>query len=163
MGLTAAAALWFLPAVIPIAIFVSWSDMQRMKIPNVATDALILYYAVIGLFAFPFVDYLWHWAHFFVVLAAGIVLNAARVMGAGDAKFMASAAPMIALEDIRLIIVLASACLLAGYVTHRLARFSPIRKMTPDWKSWETGNRFPMGFPLSMTLLFYLLLVAIYR
>ncbi len=163
MGLTAEAAYWFLPAVIPIAIFVSWSDMRRMKIPNIATDGLIICYAILGLFALPFVDYLWHWSHFAVMLAAGIVMNAARIMGAGDAKFIASAAPMVALADLRLIIILLTACLLAGYATHRLARISPLRRMTPDWESWETGKRFPMGFPLSMTLLFYLVIVAIYR
>lgn len=163
MGLTAEAAYWFLPAVIPIAIFVSWSDLRRMKIPNIATDGLLLCYAVLGLFALPFTDYLWHWSHFAVMLIVGILLNAARVMGAGDAKFIASAAPMVALDDLRLIIILLAACLLAGYATHRLARISPIRRMTPDWESWDTGKRFPMGFPLSMTLLFYLLLVATYR
>ena len=163
MGLTATAALWFLPAVIPIAIFVSFSDMKRMKIPNLATDGLLLCYAVLGLFALPFIDYLWHWLHFIIVLVVGFFLNAARVIGAGDAKFMASAAPMIAFADLHLIIVLLAACLLGGFATHRLARLSPIRKMTDDWESWGTGKKFPMGFPLSMTLLFYLLIVAIYR
>jgi prepilin peptidase CpaA len=163
MGLTAAAAFWFLPVVIPIAIFVSWSDMKRMKIPNVAVYTLVLCYAVLGLLALPFPDYLWHWTHLFVVLAFGIILNAIGAMGAGDAKFMAAAAPMVALNDLRLIIVLFAACLLAGYATHRLARISPIRKMTPEWESWTAGKRFPMGFPLSMTLLFYLIFVAIYR
>ncbi|MFQ1699136.1 prepilin peptidase [Loktanella agnita] len=163
MGLTAWAAYWFLPAVIPIAIFVSFSDMRRMKIPNIANDALLIYYAIIGLIALPFVDYLWHWSHFIVVLAAGILMNAVRLIGAGDAKFMAAAAPMVAYEDLRLIIVLLCACLLAAYATHRLARISPLRRMVPDWESWETGKKFPMGFPLSMSLLFYLLIVAIYR
>jgi prepilin peptidase CpaA len=163
MGMTATTAYWFLPAVIPIAIFVSWSDLKRMKIPNIAVYTLIVCYAILGLLALPFTDYLWHWTHLFVVLALGIVLNAIGAIGAGDAKFMAAAAPMVALEDLRLIIVLAAACLLAGYATHRLARISPIRKMTPDWESWTAGKRFPMGFPLSMMLVFYLLIVAIYR
>lgn len=163
MGLTATAALWFLPVVVPIAIFVSWSDMKRMKIPNVAVYTLAISYAVLGLLALPFTDYLWGWSHLVVVLVFGILFNAAGAIGAGDAKFMAAAAPMIALEDLRLVIVLFAACLLAGYATHRLARISPIRKMTPEWESWTTGKRFPMGFPLSMTLLFYLLYVAVYR
>lgn len=137
--------------------------MKRMKIPNVAVYTLVLCYAVLGLLALPFPDYLWHWTHLFVVLAFGIILNAIGAMGAGDAKFMAAAAPMVALNDLRLIIVLFAACLLAGYATHRLARISPIRKMTPEWESWTAGKRFPMGFPLSMTLLFYLIFVAIYR
>ena len=137
--------------------------MRSMKIPNMATDFLLLYYAVIGLIALPFYDYLWHWSHFAVVLAIGILMNAAKVLGAGDAKFMAAAAPMVAYADLRLVFALLASCLLAGYVTHRIARLSFIRKMTPHWESWDTGRKFPMGLPLSMTLLFYLLIVAIYR
>ena len=34
-------AAWFLPFVIPIAIWVAWSDMSSMKIPNKAVLALL--------------------------------------------------------------------------------------------------------------------------
>ncbi|WP_342076739.1 prepilin peptidase [Yoonia sp. SS1-5] len=163
MGLTAQAAWWFLPAVIPIAIYVSWSDMSAMKITNKAVIALIIAYAILGLFAFPFQTYLWQWTHLAVMLVVGIMLNAGGVMGAGDAKFIAAASPMIMIADLRLIIVLLAAALIGAYVTHRLAMHSALRRMVPEWESWKTGKRFPMGFPLSMTLLFYLLIVATYR
>lgn len=163
MELTASAAYWFLPAVIPIAVYVSWSDMSAMKIPNKAVMALVLAYAVLGIFAFPFQVYLWQWVHLFVALVIGILLNAARVMGAGDAKFIAGAAPMLALGDLRLIMILFASCLLAGYAAHRIAKYAGLRRLVPEWQSWQSGKRFPMGFPLSMTLLFYLLLIAIYR
>lgn len=163
MGLTAAAAWWFLPAAIPIAIYVSWTDLSMMKITNKAVLALVISYAVLGLFAFSFDMYLWQWLHLVIMLMVGILLNAAGVMGAGDAKFIAAASPMVVVADLRLIVILLAATLLAGYVTHRLAKHSPMQRMVPDWKSWETGKRFPMGFPLSMTLVFYLLIVAVYR
>lgn len=163
MALTAYAAYWFLPAVVPIAIYVSWSDMSSMKIPNKAVMALVLAYAVLGLIALPFQVYLWQWTHLFIMLLVGMLLNAARVMGAGDAKFIAAAAPMFAHDDLRFILILFASCLLAGYVVHRVAKHSALRKFVPDWQSWETGKRFPMGFPLSMTLVFYLVLVVIYR
>jgi len=88
-GIPTFAAGLFLLAALPISIFVAYSDMSRMKIPNVAVVALII----------------------------------------------------------------------AGYVTHRIAKNSPIRKLVPNWESWTSGNRFPMGFPLAMTLVFYLILV----
>ena len=163
MAMTAYAAWWFLPAVIPIAIYVSWSDMSTMKIPNRAVIALVVAYAVLGLFAFPFQLYLWQWLHLIVALLAGMVLNAARAMGAGDAKFIAAAAPMVLLDDLRLIIVLLCACLLAGYVVHRAAKYAGARKLVPAWESWQSGRRFPMGFPLSVTLVFYLGLAAASR
>jgi prepilin peptidase CpaA len=45
-------------------------------------------------------------------------------------------------------------------VTHRIVKHSPLRRLVPDWKSWNAGRKFPMGLPLGMTLVFYLLLAA---
>lgn len=163
MGLTASAALWFLPAVVPIAIYVAWSDLQRMKIPNVAVYALVISFAVLGLIALPFGHYLWHWLHLPVMLLIGFIMNMARVLGAGDAKFIAAAAPFIATTDLPLVLPLFAACLMPGLVTHRLVKISPLRRWVPHWQSWTTTRRFPMGFPLAMTLVFYLTLIAVYR
>ena len=157
MALSAHAAALFLIAALPISLFVAWSDLSRMKIPNVAVGALALAYAVLGLIALPFDAYLWGWAQLGIVLVIGIVLNAVGAVGAGDAKFAAAAAPMIAPGDVRQLLVLFSVCLLAGYVTHRAAKFSPLRRAVPQWESWTSGRRFPMGFPLGMTLVFYLI------
>ena len=163
MGLSAWAAAWFLVAAVPIGFFVAFSDLARMKIPNIAVGALLLSYAAIGLIALPFEQYLWHWTHFFVVLVIGFVLNAAGAFGAGDAKFMAGAAPMVAVDDLRLLLPIFAASLLAGYVTHRIAKHSPLRRAVPHWESWTAGKRFPMGFPLAMTLIAYLLIVIMLR
>lgn len=163
MILTAYAAGWFLVAALPIAFWVAWNDMRAMKIPNLANYALVASFAVLGLIALPFDMYLWQWLNLVVVLLIGILLNAAGVVGAGDAKFAAAAAPMIAKADVPILIPIFAATLLAGYVTHRLAKHSPLRKLVPEWKSWETGKRFPMGFPLGMTLVFYLTFVFMVR
>ncbi|MFG5383852.1 prepilin peptidase [Yoonia sp. R2-816] len=160
--MTAYAAYWFLPAVIPIAIYVSWSDMSSMKITNKSVMALVIVYAILGPFAFGLPMYLWQWLHLPVMLAVCILLWAARVMGAGDAKFIAAAAPMLAVADLDLILRVFAACLIASLIVHRLAKHTPIRAQVPHWKSWE-DKRFPKGLPLSMTLVFYLLLVAAYR
>ncbi|MEJ6397193.1 prepilin peptidase [Yoonia sp. 208BN28-4] len=163
MGLTSWAAGWFLLAAVPISLFVAYSDLARMKIPNVAVGALLLAYAVLGLIALPFDVYLWGYVHMIVALVVGIVLNAGGVMGAGDAKFIAAAAPMISLNDLPLVIPVFAASLIGGFLTHRIARASPIRRAVPHWESWTAGKRFPMGFPLGMTLVFYLALVFFSR
>ena len=137
--------------------------MRAMKIPNLANYALVLGFAVLGLIALPFEQYLWQWLNLIIVLVIGIILNAAGLVGAGDAKFTAAAAPMIMKDDLPLLIPVFAACLLAGYVTHRIAKHTPLRKLAPEWESWQTGKRFPMGFPLGMTLIFYLLLVLFTR
>lgn len=163
MDLSATAAAVFLLAAVPISGFVIFSDLSRMKIPNLAVGALVLAYAVLGLIVLPFDQYLWHWTHLVVLLLVGIVLNGAGAMGAGDAKFIAGAGPYLATNDLRLLIVLFAASLLAGYVAHRVARASPIRQAVPHWESWDAGRRFPMGFPLGMTLVLYLAIVAVTR
>ena len=93
MDSTAAAAPYFLPFVVPICLWVAFSDMKLMKIPNVAVLSLVAVYLVVGLFALPLDEYLWRILNGLVVLAIGFVANLARAIGAGDAKFAAAAAP----------------------------------------------------------------------
>ncbi len=150
-------AAWFLPFVIPIVIWVSWSDMATMKIPNKAVIALLLVFAVIGLVALPFTEYLWRWAHFAVVLVITFVLNMVRVLGAGDAKFAAAMAPFIALADWYPFMFLLGATIIAAFIVHRTAKATAIRQMVPNWESW-TRKEFPMGMALAPSLVFYLLI-----
>jgi len=161
MALPASAAIWLLIAALPISFFVAWNDMRSMKIPNVAVGALVFGFAILGLIAFPFAQYLWQWSHLIVVLVVGFVLNMVGVMGAGDAKFAAAAAPYVMLSDLEILGFVFTACVLAGYVTHRIAKHSPLRRIVPEWESWSSGRRFPMGLPLGMTLVTYLVLAAI--
>ena len=131
-----------------------------MIIPNKAVMALVIAFAVLGLIALPLTDYLWRWSHLVVMLVIGMLLNAGRVMGAGDAKFIAAAAPFVALGDLTTVALLLAICLVVGLALHRLAKNSPIRRLVPDWKSWTSGRRFPMGFPLAATLTLYLFLAV---
>ena len=155
-----ATALWFIPFVLPITIWVSWSDMARMKIPNKAVLTTLAVFAVVGLVALPFSEYLWRWAHFAVVLAIGFVLNALRLVGAGDAKFAAAMAPFIGLSDAYPFMFLLGAVIIAAFILHRLARASSLRERVPDWESW-TRREFPMGLALAPSLLFYLIIGAL--
>ncbi len=162
MEQTALAARLFLPFILPICIWVAWSDLRAMKIPNKAVIALAVVFVLLGLFVMPWDQYLWRLSHLVIVLLVGIVLNAAGAMGAGDAKFAAAAALFIALGDLRFLIGLYAANLLAAYVTHRLAKHTPLRKLAPDWKSWNVGSDFPMGLSLGATLALYIVFGAIY-
>lgn len=158
----AAAGLWFLPFATPIALWVMWSDMATMRIPNRAVIALIAVFAGVGLLALPFEAWLWRWAHLGVVLALGFVLSAARLLGAGDAKFAAAMAPFIALPDLGVFLPLFAAILLASFAAHRLVRAIPaLRGLSPGWVSWES-RQFPMGLALGAGLVAYLGLVALF-
>ncbi len=153
------AALTFLPIAAAIGIWVSWSDMRSMKIPNYAVLALGAAYLITGPFVLPLATYGWGFVLCAVVLTAGFVLNAAGVLGAGDAKFAATMAPYFVLSDLRFVLGLFAACLLGAFAAHRLMRATPFRAAAPDWASWS-NPRFPMGLALSGMLIFYLMAVV---
>lgn len=94
------------------------------------------------------------------MLLLGIAVNAAGLVGAGDAKFAAAAAPFIHPGDLVFLLMLLAATLLAAFAAHRLAKHSPLRRMAPGWKSWDSGSDFPMGLALGGVLLLYLALGA---
>jgi prepilin peptidase CpaA len=158
----ATAALAFLPFVAPIALWVAWSDLARMKIPNAAVLALVAVYLIVGPFVLPLGEWGWRWLHLAIVLAVGFVANMAGLLGAGDAKFLAAAAPFVAAADALALTILFASLLIAAFATHRLMRaLPPVRRAVPDWASW-THRKFPMGFALGPALAFYLALAAAY-
>ena len=161
-SLSPLAALAFLIPALPIGIWVAWSDMKTMKIPNKAVMALGAGFLIIGLglvltSLLPFTAFLWGLGLGLIVLVAGFLGNAAGLFGAGDAKFAAVMAPFFIGADARFVMGLFAACLLGAFASHRLAaRIPPFRAATADWASW-TNKDFPMGLALSGTLIFYLL------
>lgn len=154
--MTLTQALSFLPFVLPIAIWVSWSDMKFMKIPNQAVLALAAVWLGVGFLVMPLEAWAWGWALLAIVMVIGFLANMVSLLGAGDAKFAAAMAPFFVLGDIRTTLGLFAACLLAAFVSHRVARRIPaLKPLTTQWVSW-TNKDFPMGLALSATLLFHL-------
>lgn len=162
MAITASSAWWFLPFVLPLCFYVAFTDLSRMKITNQSVIALALVFVILGPFAMPDLEtYFWRLAQLVIMLIIGILLNAIGAMGAGDAKFIAAAAPYVALPDLRLIMALLAASLLGAFVTHRIARATGLRRLAPHWASWDQGKKFPMGLALGMALALYLILGAL--
>lgn len=162
MAITASAAMWFLPFVLPICFYVAYTDLSAMRITNQAVLALAVVFLVVGLIALPLPVYGWRIVTMFAVLVIGIILNAAGAVGAGDAKFAAAAAPFVAPGDLRLLLAVFAANLLAAFATHRLAKYTALRRIAPGWASWDRGWKFPMGLSLGGTLAIYLILGAIF-
>lgn len=179
MVIPAQAALWFVPFVLPICLYVAYTDLREMKIRNHAVTTLAAVFVFVGLIAYaPFTSewisgrigpiplalptYVWQLLHLPLVLLIGVLLNAAGALGAGDAKFAAAAAPFVWTGDLRLATGLLTAGLLGAFVTHRIAKHSPLRRIAPNWKSWDTGKKFPMGLALGGSLAAYLVLGAIH-
>jgi len=166
MDISSTQALVFLVLTLPFCIWAAWSDMKAMKIPNRANDLMLAVFVVAGAAlvlwggdpGWGWSAYLWRFAHFAVVLVIGMAMNAARLMGAGDAKFLAAAAPFVALGDLGLVLMLYLAALIVTFILHRAARASRLRELAPGWTSWQPGKRFPMGLAFGVTLPLYFLL-----
>ncbi len=179
MAIPAVAAAWFFPFVLPICVYVAYTDLSEMRIKNHAVDTLLAVFVVVGLFVLPpwsgewvvgaigplsfsLPVYLWQLSHFLVVLIAVILLNSIGAMGGGDAKFMAAASPFIWVPDILILIAILTSTTLGAFAAHRLAKYTRLRQMAPHWESWNRGKKFPMGLVLSGTLTVYLILGIIH-
>ena len=165
LALTATEALWFLPFVLPICLWVALSDLRAMRIPNVAVLALAGVFLVIGLVlvfglgVWTIETYLWRLAALAVVLLIGFVITSLGLVGAGDAKFAAAMAPFVAPGDGLFFLMLFALVLIGSWITHRVAgRVPAVRRATAGWTSWDQGKLFPMGVALAGALAVYLVL-----
>ena len=138
---------------LPISVWVGVTDLREMRIPNRAVAALALGFAVVGLLCLPLegwtsADWGWRWTHLAVVLVIGMALNAAGLMGAGDAKFAAAAAPFVALGDLGTLVALLAAATLARLdpAPGRQAQLRP-RASRPSWRSWSSGSSSRWAWP----------------
>lgn len=178
MTIPASAAAWFLPFVLPICFYVAFTDMRYMRIRNCAVYTLALAFVVVGLFvlppwsgpwlpgnvgplAFSLPVYAWQLLHIPVVLFIGILLNAAGIMGAGDAKFCAAASAFIWVADLMVLTMILLASILGSFASHRLIKHTALRQVAPHWRSWRR-KKFPMGLTLAGCLWIYLALGIIY-
>lgn len=162
LAITTAEAALFAPFVLPVCAWAAYSDLSRMKIPNKSVLVLALIFVVLGLFVLPLPDFGLRLVQLVVVLIIGIGANALGLLGAGDAKFAAAAAPFIAFDDLNQLLWLFMANVAAGIATHRSVKYTALSRLAPDWESWQRHGKFPMGLCLGGTLAIYLILGIYY-
>lgn len=162
MEISSFAAAVFLPFVLPLCAHVVWTDLSAMRISNRTVLLIAAVFAVVGPFVLPLETYGWRLLTLVLVLLAGMVANAVGLFGAGDAKFIAAAAPFIAPGDIRIALTILTVTLATGFLTHRIAKRTALRRLAPDWESWDRTRDFPMGLALGPALVIYLGLGALY-
>ncbi|MBR9653019.1 prepilin peptidase [Thalassovita aquimarina] len=155
-------AIWLFLLCLPACLWSAWNDLSRMKIPNKAVLLLAVTFVIAAPLLMPLQQVGWQLLQLVVVLLVGMVMNGAGLIGAGDAKFTAAAAPYVMLGDWKLVVLLFATTTLAAVAVHRLAGLTPLRKLAPDWESWTRKGDFPMGLPLGGTLSLYLLIGAVY-
>lgn len=164
LEITALQGLVFGLLTLPICLWTVWTDVTDAKIKNVAVLALVAVFVVAAPFLMPLGEFAWRWTHMGVALALGFALFATVGIGAGDAKFMAAAAPFVALGDLSTIALIYCAFSVALVLAMALARRSArLRTAAPGWIWLEDGNRrhLPLGVGLAPTLSVYFLLGAL--
>ncbi len=161
MAIPATFALVFLLLLAPICFTVAYTDLRGMRIPNWSVGLLTAVFVLAGPLLLPFETYLWQLLHLPVGIGLGFLFYLAGAVGAGDAKFAGAAAPVIFLPDLLVLLMVLMANIIAGFITHRLAKHTALRQLAPHWESWEAGKKFPMGFCLGGSLMIYLLLGAL--
>jgi prepilin peptidase CpaA len=156
--ITPTGALILLVPVLPIAVWAAASDLKRMKIPNRSVLAMAAVWPALGWLAVPtWTAWFWGFAIMAIVLVALYLLYTTGTFGAGDAKYAAAMSGIFVCTSIVFFLALLATSMIAALVLHRIARGIPaIRRMTPDWISWEQKRYFPFGLALSMIVVFYL-------
>jgi prepilin peptidase CpaA len=155
--ITSTGALILLVPALPIAIWATWSDLSRMKIPNKAVLAMAAIWPLLGWLAVPtWTTWFWGFGIMAIVFVLGYLLYATGTYGAGDAKYSAAFSPMFVGTPIVYLLTLIACCMIGALIVHRIANATPpIRRMTPDWVSWDK-RIFPFGLALSAMLVIYL-------
>lgn len=159
--MTAVAAAILLPFTLAIGLWVAFSDMKMMKIPNTSVLALAAVWLVVGILVNPLPVWAMGLALGGIFLVAGFLAATLGVFGAGDAKFIAAMAPFFVQGDLVFVMFLSATVLIAAFAAHRLGGKIPaLRAQVPDWDSW-THKDFPMGLALAGILNIYLAFAAL--
>lgn len=161
LALPDSAALAFLPAAAVIGIWIAWTDMASMRIPNKAVLALLACFLLIAPSVLPLSEVGWRLLAMVGVLIVGFLLSAAGLVGAGDAKYLAVMAAYVDWADAGAFGIILAAAMVAAFVTHRALRaMGPVRRVTQHWASW-TDVKFPLGLALGPALAIYLAMAAL--
>ena len=143
-------------AALPFGLLATYFDLKLMIIPNKVVLGLMAAFLIVGLIFLPFQAFLWQLLGGFIILAIGFVLNAAGLVGGGDAKFAAAMAlfvPFIdALPFLFMLAIITLIVVALHYVVGKLPFAAPI---TTTWKSWAKDRKFPMGFGFGPALIYY--------
>ena len=146
----------------PFALWAAWSDLKFMLIPNDLSTFAALAFILIMPFFLPLDDFGLRVAIAGWVLIAGFLLNAIGQVGGGDVKFATVMVPYAMPQDYQILLTIYLSALLLCFVLHRVAKLALRNSaIVADWKSFDAGGKFPMGLPMALAILVYLIAKAL--
>ena len=146
-----------LAAMLPLMLYVMWSDLKSLRIPNWVVLAVLSVFVATGIWGLPFETFLWRLAHGLIFLAVGFAVFAVGrgKVGGGDMKLVAALVPFVAGAHALLILVIYTVVTFAGLFVHRLIR-AYLRGRQTGWLAFDQKIYFPVGVILGVTILIYL-------
>ena len=146
-----------LVAMTPLMIYVMWSDLKSLRIPNWAVLAVLGVYVVTGLWGLPLETFLWRlgYAAAFLVVGFTIFALAGGKVGAGDMKLIAVLIPFVSASDVLFVLFVYTVVTLVGLAIHRFVRVR-LRGRKTGWLAIDQAIYYPVGLVLGLTTLIYL-------
>lgn len=132
----------------PVLVAAALSDLRDMRIPN----GLSLIALALFLLCLPFVGLAEAGLRAAVaaaVFALGFVGFALRLIGGGDAKFLAAVTLFIPVETLALFALVLAAALVLGVLAVLGLRASPWAEAA-TWRAARPGDSFPMGLSIAL-------------
>ena len=143
-------------AATPFGLLATYFDLKLMIIPNKVVLGLAAAFLIVGLIFLPLPTFLWQLLGGFIVLVIGFLLNAAGLVGGGDAKFAAAMALFIPVADaLPFLLMLAIITLIVVTLHYLVGKLPFAAPITTTWKSWAKDRKFPMGFGFGLALIYY--------
>ena len=150
----------------PFALWAAWSDLTTMRIPNEVSELAAIAFILIMPFLLPLDDFGLRIAVGGWVLLIGYFLNAVGLVGGGDVKFATALVPYTLPADYQFLLIFYLSSLLVCFALHRIdLQILRQRAVKPailvSWKSFNSGGKFPMGLPMAVAILIYVVFKAI--
>ena len=100
-------ALWAaIAALVPLMMLTCYTDLKRLKIPNLVVLAVFGVFVVTGLWGLPWDVFLWRLLSGFIMLAIGFWAFSTGVVGGDDAKMAAALAPFVVPYELLFVLLL---------------------------------------------------------
>lgn len=142
----------------PILVYAAYSDLRWLRIPNGVSLLMLAIFALVAM-TLPWSELMWRTSIGATIFVIGLVLFAARLIGAGDVKLLSALLLFVPSSHTLPFFQLFSVSLLLGVAFISVCRRLP-QLQTLGWRSVDTPRSFPMGISIALAGLLLPLLVA---
>lgn len=133
----------------PLLLYVGYSDLRYMRIPNwLSLLALALFTVTLPVIGLPEAG--WRLLAAAIVFCLGFIGFAFRMFGGGDAKFLGALILFIPSQSLTLYAYVFSAAMLVGIGILLAARTLPASRES-SWVGIASAGKFPMGISIAMS------------